>query len=625
MSGARADNDLKAAKEYLTCEKWNEAIASFQKFEKSTKERNSSDFYFQKSVKAAYDGDNYSAIEYTCRTLAVEPNHINARRNISVLLKRVKAFEDALDFAKAFVEEYPLCKFGQNTLGTILTEIGDHEKAIKAFKKALEIDPNYSHANLNLSNEFHIMANIDMAYIYMSKAIYSESNNAASWLDALTHFRRECDFDAIDKIDWWKVMEANQSLDISNTFLQVLTLTENANDGKKLLKIAKRCGQIHKRGDRTTREDLSEQGLLEAGDKEATRIGFISGDFRDHSVARFIWPLFEYVDRDKIELYCYSTYKANDTWEKRFRNAATKFRDVANLSPARLSNTIKKDKIDALFDLTGFTKGTRSSTFAHRSARAQISWLGFPGTTGLPEMDYLLVDKYLAPENTSSISEKLLVTAGSTVCFAGIDEVPITDTIPEVKRGYITFGSLNNSYKITRETIKRWSSVLGHLPMSKFLFVRREFQSYYLRKNILEEFAKNGIENERIFFYNNRLENRHYLDCYNEIDITLDTYPVTGGTTTTDALWMGVPVIALEGPHIHQRVCSAILNHAGHTEWIARTNTEFQNKAIALAKNQEIRIQLRRTLREEIKNSSLCDPKNFAQNFTKTVAEMLEI
>ena len=147
------------------------------------------------------------------------------------------------------------------------------------------------------------------------------------------------------------------------------------------------------------------------------------------------------------------------------------------------------------------------------------------------------------------------------------------------------------------------------------MLVRREFESHFLRQNILKEFQKWGINEDRIHFYNNRLVNRHYLDCYNEIDITLDTFPVTGGTTTTDALWMGVPVVGLEGPNIHQRVCSAILHHAGHPEWIAKSEQEFKEIAIKLAKDQSLRIELRKSLRSEIKQSILCDTVKFAADF----------
>ena len=245
------------------------------------------------------------------------------------------------------------------------------------------------------------------------------------------------------------------------------------------------------------------------------------------------------------------------------------------MSSQQLVATIRRDNIHVLIDLTGFTNGSRTGALAWRAAPAQVSWLGFPGSSGLKTMDYLFVDQYLKPTDPTLLSEKLLQTKGTTVCFSELDQVSITRIIPELKRGRITFGSLNNTYKMTRETISRWASVLLQLPGSEMLFVRQEFKSHFLRQNILNDFRSLGISAKRIHFYDNSVDGRHYLDCYNEIDISLDTFPVTGGATTTDALWMGVPVVCLEGPHLHQRVCSSIIRHAGHPEWIAQSDHEF--------------------------------------------------
>ena len=164
---------------------------------------------------------------------------------------------------------------------------------------------------------------------------------------------------------------------------------------------------------------------------------------------------------------------------------------------------------------------------------------------------------------------------------------------------------------------------MEHLPDSRFLFVRREFESFTLRQNIIREFERRGVRSERIYFYNNRRESRNYLDTYNEIDMTLDTFPVTGGTTTTDALWMGVPVIGLEGENIHQRVSSSILHHAGHSEWVAKSPGEFIDISVSLGKDIEKRRFLRQALRSQLINSTLCRPKQFAIDFSRAIEDEL--
>jgi predicted O-linked N-acetylglucosamine transferase (SPINDLY family) len=439
-------------------------------------------------------------------------------------------------------------------------------------------------------------------------------------LDYMTQLRRVCAFDRLDRINWWSLFQRIPPDSISSVFLQVLVLTETLEDQHRLLELVNHWGNCQRAlaGTNSKGNELK----LPTDSNIPLRVGFISADFRDHSVARFIWPLFEHLSPKQFLLYGYSTYTIQDEWRQRFNEKAAGMRDVGHCSPLELQKSIQNDGIHILFDLTGFTRGSRTGQIAWRSSPVQISWLGYPGSSGLPEMDYLFLDRYLTPPDLSLIRERPLVSPGTTVCFSQIDEVAITPTIPELVRGYLTIGSLNNSYKITRPTIARWASVLAKLPSAHFLFVRREFQSHYLRENIATEFERNGINRDRIHFFNNSLARRHYLDCYNEIDISLDTYPVTGGTTTTDALWMGVPVVGLEGPNVHQRVCSAILHHAGHPEWVAHKEEEFVRIALDLASDQRLRIELRQSLRQQLKASKLCDTKQFAIDFGQSLNQL---
>lgn len=575
---------------------------------------------FKQAVIAAENNNELEAIFLHCRLLALAPDHALGMRNLAFLLRRSGHFQDAHYFIKKCLTINPNCSLTLNTLGTILNDLGEYSGAIQAFKKSLSIDPNSACVNNNLANQYHLKAEIDKAFIHSSRSVYLDSERAEMWIDHLTHLRRVCDFDRLEKINWWEIIKLIPPEWLASSFLQVLTLAENQHEQMFLKEAIEGWGaQQHRRAYEQPISEFKKPSIYK---DKPFRIGFISADFRDHSVARFIWPLFEHLDRHQFSLYCYSTVQANDKWRAKFNSSATELKDVHDLSPQQLTEVIRNDEIQVLFDLSGFTNGSRTGSLAWRAATVQVGWLGFPGTSGLKAMDYLLLDKHLSPNDPNLITEKSLKIRGTTVCFSQIAEVAITSTIPEVQRGYLTFGSLNNTYKMTRNTIYRWATVLQEFPTSKFLFVRREFQSHLLRQNLLNEFERLGIENNRIYFYNNRLENRHYLDCYNEIDITLDTYPVTGGTTTTDALWMGVPVVGLEGPNIHQRVCSAILHHAGHPEWIAQNDEEFKQIAVELANNQALRIELRKSLRKEMKESLLCDAKKFADDFGECMQKL---
>lgn len=580
------------------------------------------DRLFHAAAQAALSHDYIRSAELHCRLLALYPKHQNGLRNFAIVLRRLRAYSAAERYILNYIEIFPECIHGLNTYGTILADLGRNREAIEIYKRILAIDPDYPDANSNLANEYHLLSQIDLSFIYSSRALCLSASNSLILLDHLTQLRRVCAFDQLEKVDWWQLLEEINPNVIDSSFLQVLTLAESSDDQRRFLGVVRRWGK--QQASVASRQTLP-LGSVPISDRfnNSIRIGFVSADFRDHSVARFIWPLFEHLNREEFSLYCYSTYRVQDSWRKRFEQHSSAMRDVSALSPLAMKKVISKDNIDILFDLTGFTKGSRTSFFAWRAANIQISWLGFPGTSGIDEIDYLFLDRYLVPEDLSLIQEQPLITPGTTVCFSNLDEIPLTPVIPEIVRGHLTLGTLNNSYKITRATISRWAKVLLELPRAHFLFVRREFQSYYLRINIIDEFAKHGIESDRIHFYNNRLDGRHYLDCYNEIDFTLDTYPVTGGTTTTDSLWMGVPVVALEGPNVHQRVCSAILQHAGHPEWIAKTDEEFIDIALGLAMDQDKRVHLRHSLRTDLKKSPLYNTKQFADDFGRTMRQLM--
>lgn len=615
-------NSYRKAEALVKDRKWSEAINAFSKIRPKGKEALEKEIsrVFNEAVHAGLQNQDLQSLILHCRVLGLNPKNTDAMRNLAVLLKRSGQLQDAIFFTNKCLEIEPNHTDARNTLGTILADLGKRPEAIQAFKKALEQNPNCPNANNNLANQYHLDAQIDMAYIHSCRAIKANPGFAALWLDHLTHLRRVCDYDRLERVNWWSLLNTIHPSIISTSFLQVLTLGSTSDDQALIKQTIESWGN-------TQLQQASEQPIpplsnppLRKG--EPLRIGFISADFRDHSIARFIWPLFKHLDRSEFSLFCYSTLQENDIWRKHFEESANLIRNVNSLSPQQLTETIRGDNIHVLFDLTGFTNGSRTGSLAWRAAPAQVSWLGFPGTSGLEAMDYLFLDRYLTPADPGLITERVLQSQGTTVCFSEIDSIPITKTIPELKRGFLTFGTLNNTYKMTRGTIHRWASVLHGLPNAQFLFARREFDSYLLRENILKEFERAGIDPNRIHFYNNRQENRHYLDCYNEIDITLDTFPVTGGTTTTDALWMGVPVVSLEGPNVHQRVCSAILQHAGHSEWIAKSNEEFIQIAHNLVKDQSTRIKLRETLRNELKKSPLCDSKKFAEDFSDCMREL---
>ena len=544
-------------------------------------------------------------------------------RNLAVLLRNLQAWQCALEVIDKYLLFNPNCSSGMNTKGILCSDLGMHKQALAWFSSSLKISPDSGEAHLNIANEYHILADIDNAYLHSCTSLaLSEINLCTPLLgDHYMHLRRVCDFAKIESLDWWRVLKYMPYNVQQYYFLQYLVLVESEQECITMHSILCDWGTHQPEQIGLTvsmgKSDDKVCNLQKDLGKDVLAIGFVSGDFRDHSVARFIWPLFKYIDRSRIKLICFSTCSmTGDHWQNKFIESADLFIDVTSLSPYQMLSLIQAHKIDILFDLTGFTKGSRTRLFSLRLAPIQISWLGYPGTTGLKTMDYIFVDKFLRPVSHTCFSERFAVTAGTSICFSEMDNVPISLVCPQEKRGYITFGSLNNPYKFTRKMFKVWAAVMKEVPDSVIYFVRREYNSYYLRSNIVSAFGGEGICDNRIYFYDNRSAGRHYLDCYNEIDICMDTFPVTGGTTTVDSLWMGVPVISLEGIALHQRIGSSILRQSGLDCLVAQTVDQYINLSVQLSHDLSIRKHYRENLREHIKNSLLCDEVQFADDFS---------
>jgi predicted O-linked N-acetylglucosamine transferase (SPINDLY family) len=607
----------KQAQQLVRAQLWQAAIEAYRAQYASSPATPGRGEQLERAMMAAANaGDQLEAIQRTCQLLAMEPRHPHAARNLAVLISQIGDSQGALVFADLHRQHHPRSAAAWNTYGQVLHALDRDKEAQAAFEQAIALDPANADAHTNLAGLYHLVADLDRAFLHGATGVTLQPERLVLWLDHLIHLQRVCAFDRLAAVPWWPLLQRQDPELVSPVLLMVLGLAESAADQQQVRRLIERWGD-HKAA-QAAATALPPPPPLPADPGAVLDVGFVSADLRDHSVARFLWPLFDPqggLDRRRFRLHAYSTRAAEDPWRQRFREAACRFHDVETLSPRALAQRIRADGVHVLFDLTGFTHGSRTASFAWKPAPVQVAWLGFPGTTGLPQMDHLFLDRHLCPADLSLIREQPLRSAGSSVCFDGLEEVPITPELPEQRRGFLTLGSLNNAYKFNPATIRRWAAVMRELPDSRFLFVRREFDSHHLRRHLVAEFAKHGIEEHRLSFYNNRRDNRHYLDCYNEIDFSLDTFPVTGGTTTVDALWMGVPVVALEGANVHQRVCSAILRHAGHPEWIAHSDDSFQRIALALAADQPLRRQLRHELREQLRTSALCDTRRFVADF----------
>jgi len=354
------------------------------------------------------------------------------------------------------------------------------------------------------------------------------------------------------------------------------------------------------------------------------RVGFMSSDLRAHPVAYFALPLFEYYDKSKFEVFCYSFYtREADHLQKRITGLADHFRWWPNKSNFDIAQGIADDRLDIIFELGGTTVMNRLQVMAYRPAPVQVSWLGYPHSSGLGSIDYIVVDPYLKPSDERLLIEKPFELPETWVSLgdAGFRDYPINPVIPEDRKGHITFGTMNNPYKYTRELIATWAAIMNRVPHSRFMFVRPEGDVPAFRANMESEFLKHGIIAERIQYV--AVRSKH-MPFYNEIDIALDSFPHVGGTTTCETLWMGVPVVTLVGPAFYERLSYTNLNNAGLGDLCAFTQGEYMEKALALVADKPRRIHLRLNLRSQLGQNPLGQPERFARNFYKKVEEVLK-
>lgn len=353
------------------------------------------------------------------------------------------------------------------------------------------------------------------------------------------------------------------------------------------------------------------------------RVGFVSGDLRNHPVANFVLPFWDGLDRDKFELMAYSTVVFNeDAISRHFRETSLLWRQVDSISDIELAKTIAGDGIDILFDLSGHTAHNRLPAFALRPAPVQITWIGYPGTTGLKAMDYILLASTLTktPGLQEQFSEKIMFVPNRK-CFEPHPKSPAVNELPALRNGYITFASFNRPKKINDQVLSVWAQLLTRYPEAKLLI------GFMTDAEMIAAMAKRmlnlGIAEERLLF-RGLAEMDDYLLYHHDIDILLDAFPYTGGTTTHHGAWMGVPTLTLSGPTISCQQGVDIMSSYGLEEFIAYSEQEYIDKAVYWRDHIPELAVIRQRMRSQIPIKNEPD-FNVAANFEKAIREAWQL
>jgi len=353
-------------------------------------------------------------------------------------------------------------------------------------------------------------------------------------------------------------------------------------------------------------------------------IGYLSPDFKRHSVACFIEPLLAAHDRSRFKIFGYSGVSNSDPVTERIKGLCEEWRDVSRLGDDWIADRTRADRIDILVDLAGHTGEGRPLLFAHKLAPVQVTWLGYPNTTGIAAIDYRLSDAVADPEGAADRFhvEKLVRLPGGFLCYAPAPEAPAVAELPLLGSGHVTFGCFNNLAKLTPAMVALWAQLLVALPGARLHLKSFGLAAESARRSLLQQFADRGIGAERLELAAPVESLAAHLAKYQGIDIALDVYPYNGVATTCEALWMGVPVITLAGPTHVSRVGASLLHSVGLAELVAGSAEEYLQKALELARNDDRLGALRRTMRDRLRASPLLDARRFAGALENAYREM---
>jgi protein O-GlcNAc transferase len=538
--------------------------------------------------------------------LDTNPSNLQA-----AVIERRQTFEKAVACFRQTLALKPDYSEAANNLGNTYQHMGQAADAIAVWQQSVATKPDFF-AFYNLGRALFEQDRMDEAEAAMQSGLKLRPNHAESFANLGNVFRQTGRAqEAIDTYNRAVAFNAPGSVAHSN---RLYTLYYHPDyDSQRILL------EHQKWNDQFARPLLSDRP--HTNDRlphRRLRIGYISPNFWGHCQALFTSPLFSRHDHQEFEIYCYSDVKSPDAFTGRVRAWADVWRSTVGMTDEQLAELIRRDQIDILVDLTLHMADNRMLLFARKPAPIQVTWLGYPGTTGLQTIDYRLTDPYLDPpgEADAFYTEKSIRLPNTFWCIdpyvLEVAEMPEINPLPALEAGHVTFGCLNNFCKVNQPLLELWSRVLEAVPGSRMVLLappgsRRDWVSQTLG-NRVDFVSREGRQN--------------YLKYYNRIDLGLDTLPYNGHTTSIDSLWMGVPVITLVGKTVVGRAGLSQLSNVGLTELAATATEQFVQLATGAAADLPKLSELRRTLRERTRSSPLMDGERFVKDIESAYRQM---
>jgi len=514
--------------------------------------------------------------------LRLRPDHAEAHERLGVALHSQGMIEEALLHYRAATQYDPERAEAHANLGVVLHIQGHIDEAIRCYRQALALKPDYAEVYIKLASALHVQGRLDDSIAACRAAIRLNP----------------------DKPDW------------HGNLLFALNYHPDYSP-RQLFEEHRAWGERHARGPETVPPHTNDRDP-----DKPLKIGYVSPDFRAHSVAYFIEPLLKYHDPALVEGYCYAELAHGDVVTEQLKKLADRWHNISGQSDADVAARIRADGIDILVDLAGHTANNRLTLFSHRPAPVQASYLGYPNTSGVPAIQYRITDRYVdPPEHDAIYTEQLIRLPHAFFCYAPPKVAPPVGPLPAKRAGYITFGSLNNLAKINHKVLAAWRAILAALPDARLTVQALSLNDQQNRAYLAEFFSRHGIATERLTILGHTPFDQ-YLALHNSIDIALDTFPHNGHTVTCHALWMGVPTVVLAGANGVSRMGVSIMANLGLDELIAPDLDAYAATAVHLAGDLDRLAALRAGLRERLAGSVLCDGPAFTRDMEAAYRDM---
>jgi len=542
-------------------------------------------------------GEFDQAIAACKAAIALSPRHAGAYSNLGMAFRDKDQLDEAIAAYRQALGLDPGCAEAANNLGVALRSKGQLDEAIAAYQQAIALRPDYADAYTNLGAALaDSSGRLDEAIAAARHAMALRPGSAVAHSNLIFALHLHPDYDAgriAEELRHWNRQHAEP--------LQSSGPTDSSSAGGA----AKPWAIL----------------VTDRSPERRLRIGYVSPDLRDHVVGRNMLPLFKHHDRQRFEIFCYANSSIRDTMTQELGRYADGWRIILGTSDDQAAAEIRDDRIDILVDLALHTAHNRLLIFARKPAPVQVTFAGYPGSTGLTAIDYRLSDPYLDPPgmDESIYSEQTIRLPRSFWCFDPLDcrEIPI-HPLPALENRYVTFGCLNNFCKINETILAVWAQALRQVENSRLLLLAPPGSH---RQRTMDQLARAGVDPRRVAFVP-KLPRREYLALYHQIDVGLDSFPYNGHTTSLESFWMGVPVVTLVGQTPVSRAGWCQLSNLGLTELAGHTKEEFIEIAVKLAGDLSRLKELRSTLRQRMERSPLMDAQQFARSIEAAYRDM---